>query len=237
MTPTCASSRRVGLAHEEKLIISEAEVARTEAEKQAHIKKWKAIADVTAAGGQILMQGAGTAQMAADLFVEGDKRAEKAKYAIGATEAFITGAVQQVKAIAAFASFNYVQGALHQAAAIFAFAQGGMLAAKAGSVGDSPGAASQASGVGASSQVSSSAGSGGSGSGGFGDETPIPPSGAPSPSGPAANEDPSTKDGPRRGSSSGNNITIHLNARVIDRPALREIETGLQDLRFAEGAA
>lgn len=41
----------------------------------------------------------------------------------------IEGVVQSVKAVAAFAGFNYVQGALHLAAAAFAFTKGGMLLA------------------------------------------------------------------------------------------------------------
>lgn len=41
----------------------------------------------------------------------------------------IEGVVQTVKAVAAYAGFNYVQGALHSAAAAFAFTKGGMLLA------------------------------------------------------------------------------------------------------------
>lgn len=57
-----------------------------------------------------------------------DRRKRQEMRAAG-TQMMITGAVETVKAVAAFASFNYIEGALHTAAAAVAFTQGAMLLA------------------------------------------------------------------------------------------------------------
>lgn len=223
------------LKTQEELVYHNAHIRRSELRRAQQQKELATVRTITQTIGGILQGGAQTAAMASDLFIQGEQRKEKARYAMGATMAFITGVVEQVEAIAAFASFNYVQGALHQAAAIFAFAQGGMLAAKAGGAGSSS--------TGGAAAMGGGAGMGG-GSGGMGGmnvasnrpqgETAIPVSPGSS-STPAANDDPSTKDTPHRTGGRRGSVVVNINARVIDRQAVREIKHELDDLKAAEG--
>lgn len=54
-------------------------------------------------------------------------RRKRAEMRAAGVQLMIAGVVETVKAIVAFASFNYLEGALHVAAAVVAFTQGGML--------------------------------------------------------------------------------------------------------------
>lgn len=127
------------LENQAELVHHNAHMKRIELQRQAELRRLATMREVASATNQILQGGIATAGMAADMFIESERRREKARYAAGAVSALVTGIEQQVLAIAAFAGFNYVQGALHQAAAIFAFAQAGMLGAKAGGIGGGAG--------------------------------------------------------------------------------------------------
>jgi hypothetical protein len=176
------------LKNRERLVYHQAHVKRLEVERQAELKKWRTTAEVASAIAQITQGGVQTAAMATDMFIVNEQRREKARYVTGAVSALVTGIEQQVQAIAAFASFNYVQGALHQAAAIFAFAQSGMLFAKAGGAG-------RVSGAGGGSMGAMGGGGGAAngpanGRGGEGlqnqIQSDVPPSQAPTANGPSS---------------------------------------------------
>lgn len=177
------------ITNQQEAIYHAARMKRLELERQAELKRWRTTAEVAAATAQIAQGGIATASMAADMFIASEKRREQAMYVTGAVSALVTGIEQQVQAIAAFASFNYVQGALHQAAAIFAFAQSGLLFAKAGGAGG--GARGGARGLEAGFGVSGGGGATGAANGGTRSEglqnqiqSDVPPSQAPTANGP-----------------------------------------------------
>ncbi len=87
------------------------------------------IADATQA---LASQSAALAGFAAEAGIKGGKRREAAMKAIAGSELITIGIVETVKAVAAFAGFNYVEGALHVGAAALAFARGGQLISQAG---------------------------------------------------------------------------------------------------------
>lgn len=178
------------LKNQEDLVYHQAKVRRLEIERQAEIRKWNTTREIASATSQIIQGGIQTGAMAADLFIVNERRREQAMYATAAVSALVVGIEQQVHAIAAFASFNYVQGALHQAAAIFAFAQSGMLFAKAGGAGSRSGGISMGGMTGGMGAANGPA----NGPGGEGlqnqIQSDVPPSQAPTARGPRRGEQP-----------------------------------------------
>lgn len=138
------SAREFDRLHQQELDRVRAEAAAVEAaeeaKRQAFRQTQREQRETLNASQSIMQNNVATAQIAADGLIKSEQRREKAKKAIAGSEAIGIGILQQVKAVAAFASFNFVQGAAHQAAAIFAFARGGQLLAQAGSAGGGGGA-------------------------------------------------------------------------------------------------
>jgi hypothetical protein len=125
----------------------------------------------------------------ADAAIKDDEKRAKFKARAAGVEAMIIGTIESVKAVAAFASFNYVQGALHTAAAATAFVQGGLLLS-----GTIPGGGSVSAGGGGGAAANVPTGVGGAdngppGGGGEMSESAIPPS-AQTVERPTANERP-----------------------------------------------
>lgn len=177
------------ITNQQRQINHESHLKRLEIERKAELRKWRTTSEIASATAQITQGGIQTASMATDMFIVNEQRREKARYVAGGVSALVTGIEQQVQAIAAFASFNYVQGALHQAAAIFAFAQSGMLFAKAGGAGQVSGVGGSVGG--ASASAGASAGATGAANGRPGGEglqnqiqSDVPPSQAPTSRGP-----------------------------------------------------
>jgi hypothetical protein len=79
--------------------------------------------------------------------IKDEKKREQAALRARGVEAVARGALETVEAVAAFASFNFVQGALHTAAAAVAFTQGGIMLA--GKIPSQSGASAASSGGGA----------------------------------------------------------------------------------------
>lgn len=73
-------------------------------------------------------QSMGLAEEVAVAVADGERQRTLIMQGFAASRATVTGIEEQVKAAAAFASFNFVQGALHQGASALAFAKAGMLA-------------------------------------------------------------------------------------------------------------
>lgn len=119
---------------EQRKALHAAEMARKKAEEQRYAATASAI------------QGFGSktlslAQSVTDASIKDDEKRAKANMRLGGIMAAVTGAVEVVNAVAAYASFNFVQGALHTAAAAVAFVQSGMMLA-----GVVPGAGSASAG-------------------------------------------------------------------------------------------
>lgn len=109
---------------------------------------------------------------------------EKALRKVKAVELVILGLVEQSKAAAAFASFNYPQGAMHQAAAILSFVNAGIIGSGAGAGGGGGGG-----GYGGGSSMPRGGGSSPRGGRQHGDAPEVPlsrPSGASGPIGASA---------------------------------------------------
>lgn len=179
------------ITNQQEAIYHQARMKRIELERQAELKRWRTTSEIAAATAQITQGGIATASMAADMFIASEKRREQAMYVTGGVSALVTGIEQQVQAIAAFASFNYVQGALHQAAAIFAFVQSGMLFAKAGGAGSHSGGIGAGGGaIGGGPTAAANGPANGRGGEGLQNQiqSDVPPSQAPTASGPRRGE-------------------------------------------------
>lgn len=91
--------------------------------------------EISSATQALTSQSAALAGFAAEAGIKGGKRREAAMKAIAGSELITIGIVETVKAVAAFAGFNYVEGALHVGAAALAYARGGQLLSQAGGSG------------------------------------------------------------------------------------------------------
>lgn len=91
--------------------------------------------EIASATQALTSQSAALAGFAAEAGIKGGKRREAAMKAIAGSELITIGIVETVKAVAAFAGFNYVEGALHVGAAALAYARGGQLLSQAGGSG------------------------------------------------------------------------------------------------------
>lgn len=98
----------------------------------------------TQATNQALSQGMQLFSLVSEAAIKDDKKRERAMMRARGIEALARAALETVEAVAAFASFNYVQGALHVAAAAVAGATGAALLA-----GKIPGNASASASAGA----------------------------------------------------------------------------------------
>lgn len=139
-------AERMALEQEQQQVAHEATLQRIDLERSAEEKRVARKAAIYSLTDQIVTGSANVANMAAKTAGASAKKQEQIAAGTAGAQALIVGALEQVKAVAAFASFNFVQGAAHQAAAIFAFAQGGMLLAQAGGAGGSKGGGSSAGG-------------------------------------------------------------------------------------------
>lgn len=112
------------LENEKRRLEEEAEATKkAEEDKRKQIEAtMRAQIEVADATAQITGAHVQLASMAADAFIKGGKRKDAAMKALAASEMVVVGITETVKAVAAFAGFNYVQGALHTAAAAVAFA-------------------------------------------------------------------------------------------------------------------
>lgn len=143
------------LAHEQRMAIAQrdSEVSRLQnAERQRlhelEIKRkqeaWRNAQQIASASEGLTRQSLSFASYAVDAMIKDEDKREKAKLKVEGAMTMAVAARSQVEAIAAFASFNYLQGALHQAAAAFGFIQGGMMLAGIVPGGGSAGAAAAA---------------------------------------------------------------------------------------------
>lgn len=112
--------------------------AKIEAERQkkeaieATARAQMQVADLTAS---LTSSSVQLASMGAEAFVKGEKRKNAVMKGLAASEMVVVGITETVKAVAAFASFNYVEGALHTAAAAVAYANAAKLGSEAGGAG------------------------------------------------------------------------------------------------------
>lgn len=128
-------AEREELQHQMQTVAHEAALRRIELEQAAEEKRLARRQQIYALTDQLVTSGARTAEMAAKLAGVSAKKQERLAAGLAGGQAIVIGVLEQVKAVAAFASLNPIQGAAHQAAALFAFAQGGMLLAQAGGAG------------------------------------------------------------------------------------------------------
>lgn len=128
-------AERQQLQAELEQVHHEARLKRIDLERAAEEKRAARKIAIMDLVDRVAAGSASTAAMIAKTAGASAKKQEQIAAGAAGAQALIVGALEQVKAVAAFASFNFVQGAAHQAAAIFAFAQGGMLLAQAGGAG------------------------------------------------------------------------------------------------------
>lgn len=120
-------NRKAAIDEQLKETYHRAEIQRINARvaaRQYEIQNQHAAMDASV---QIMGQGIAFAEQAAAAAGKTGRKTQLAFMVLHGIEALVIGALEQVKAVRDFASFNYVGGALHQSAAIFAWAQGGLL--------------------------------------------------------------------------------------------------------------
>lgn len=149
----------------QRQVMHQREVARIE-ERRAKMQR------ATQATSSMLSQGMGLFSAITDATIKDEAKREKATLRARGVEAVARGALETVEAVAAFASFNYIQGALHIAAAATAFATGiPMIAGKVPSKADA--SAGGGGGAGHQTVVSDTGSSGGMGSSSSGPGVPV----------------------------------------------------------------
>lgn len=125
------------LENEKKRLEEEAEATKKaeEAKRKEIELTMRSRMEIASATQALTSQSAALAGFAAEAGIKGGKRREAAMKAIAGSELITIGIVETVKAVAAFAGFNYVEGALHVGAAALAYARGGQLLSQAGGSG------------------------------------------------------------------------------------------------------
>jgi hypothetical protein len=141
-------AEKTDLMHQKQALVHEANLRRLEIEKAAEEKRFARKQQIMSLTEQLSGSVSRTTEIAAKLAGVSAKKQERIAAGTAGAQAIIVGALEQVKAVAAFASLNFVQGAAHQAAAIFAFGQGAMLLAQAGGAGGGGGGGAVAGGGG-----------------------------------------------------------------------------------------
>ncbi len=128
-------AERESIRSEIEQVQHEARLRRIAVEQDAEASAMAKREKIFSISEQLASSAAALAVMSAKTAGVSARKQEAIAAGTAGAQALFVGALEQVKAVAAFASFNFVQGAAHQAAAIFAFAQGGMLLAQAGGAG------------------------------------------------------------------------------------------------------
>ncbi len=143
------------IRHEARLARFELEASAAEEtsrrEARARQESQRRVQEAMQATQSILRNSVATAQGLTDGLIENDRRRAVATQIAGSVEAFGIGTLNQIKAVTAFASGNFIQGAAFQSAAALAFSKGALLAsgragggaAGGGGGGRGPGRASQ----------------------------------------------------------------------------------------------
>ncbi|MGH1344330.1 MAG: hypothetical protein ACRBN8_22415 [Nannocystales bacterium] len=177
----------------------------------------KSSTQVAQGANTIALNSSEIAKLAANETIKGEKRKAQFMQRAAGVQSLTIGALETVKAAAAFASFNYVQGAMHTSAAALAFARGGML--MSGNVGSLGGGGSAGGSSGGRSSQGSSRGRSGPSS-----DVSVPVS---QQSQNTAIGDPISKDRRDPNAGGGNTFVTELHARMVT-PDTVEMVTRMQ---------